>query len=459
MTQKTLPTNILAIIYPEAQKANSLLADIPLGLKIDQAHVLMLKKQGLIDEKTSRALLNKISSIIDGGYQDIQGLSFERGWYISYENYLIEKLGMDVAGYLQTGRSRNDYFATIFRLYNRQQLQTIVPLYLKIQQQLLAFAKKHTETPAIIHTQMQPASFGTYGHHFAGFASSLNIHITAFLKVFSDNEYSPLGAGAAAGTSLPIDTQYTAELLGFEGALDNSLQSVAHYEYIMPMAGALAGANLVLERLATTLHLWATQEFSYISFSGPLYGASSMLPQKRNPFILEVIKERIAANISLMTSMQSGFLKVPFSNAMETKAAARKFWQMLDGIQDILILTEFMLSHLEVTEENHASKDIYKGCYALFLAEKEVKEEGTPFRQAYKNLAEKLEDTTSFNTCKPKDMINAFSYGGGPSPESVKNTLDALTSQHSKALEQWKNQTEIWEEKAQKFQKIVQENI
>jgi argininosuccinate lyase len=442
--KKDIPDLILRIIYGDPSDVDFGI-DLNFSTDVDLAHLVMLETQNLIPAKAAQKITKEIYKLKKSGFAPLREKPMKRGAYIAYENYLTSTLGIGVAGYLHTGRSRNDLQATIFRLRIRDAYRRVVPQILALERTILGLAAKHTKTPAVIHTQMQPAMPGTFGHFFCGIGEALDAQSEEILRSYALNEISPLGAGAAGGTSLPIDPALSAQLLGFNRTVKNSLCGVAHYEYVLNMMAALSAYAAVLHQLTTTLHLWATREFGFVTFSKSATGTSSMLPQKRNPFILEIIKAKITAMNGTMVSTLQGLHGVPFSNAIESKAAARQFYPFLNQFGEVLTLTQYVLENMNVSKKIPGLDTKYTDCLALYQAEEKVKNDGMPFRSAYNSTVQDMQTKKDKNTtAKISTAAEAFKYGGGPASGPTKKAITALQARLLKRQSAWNKRQDAW---------------
>ncbi|HEX8572393.1 MAG TPA: lyase family protein [Allosphingosinicella sp.] len=293
--------------------------------EVDRAHLVMLSDAGLIDPAHSARLLGEMARLAAENFQSLEEAEAPRGLYLLYESFLIERLGEAIGGALHTGRSRNDLNATVLRLQLRAPAASLLRELLRLAALLLARARRHRDAVMPVYTHGQAALPGSYGHYLAGVAQPLLRSAEALLGwMGGDVDLCPLGAGAAAGTSLPIRPEITAALLGFGAPVRNSLDSVASRDFIVRLLAEAATAGIVLTRFAADLQAWTSAEFGFLHLPDALAGSSSMMPQKRNPYLLEHIQGRAALPLGALVSAVSAMQSKPFTNhiAAGTEAAA-----------------------------------------------------------------------------------------------------------------------------------------
>src|SRR5262249_17458275 len=193
--------------------------------------------------------------------------------------------------------ARNDLNATVLRIRLRQPILRLLSESLRLQAVLLRRARKFRRIVMPAYTHYQAAVPVTYGHYLAGVAGALERDILGLIEGSRELDFCPLGAGSVGGTTLPIDQQRTASLLGFSGPVLHSIDAVASRDIVTRMLAAISILGITLSRLAADLLLWTTSEFGFLKLPDRLVGSSSMMPQKRNPFILEHVQGRSAAAI------------------------------------------------------------------------------------------------------------------------------------------------------------------
>ncbi|MGH8999449.1 MAG: lyase family protein, partial [Acidimicrobiia bacterium] len=259
---------------------------------VDRAHLVMLTEQQLIDRQESSAVLSEITRLRAGGFAPLRGREARRGLYLLYEDHLAGRLGPRIAGRLRTGRSRNDLNATLFLLRLRPAYQRLMASVLRLQAVLLRGAGRHRGLVMPAYTHYQAAFPTTLGHYLAGVSAAFDRDVEGLAGLASRLGRCPLGAGAGGGTTVAVDVLRVADLLGFSSAVEHSTDAVASREPALRLLAGAAVAGVTMSRLAHDLLLWTTGEFGFLHLPDSLIGSSSVLPQKRNPFLLEHVKGR-----------------------------------------------------------------------------------------------------------------------------------------------------------------------
>ncbi len=266
-------------------------------LEIHYAHTRMLARQGIITEAEEHQLTAALDSldrgligraIYDGAYEDL----------FFYIESLIEKhCGPRIAGKMHTARSRNDIDITLYRMTVRRELLKLESAIAEVRRVILDLASSNLETVMPAHTHTQPAQPTTLAHYLLGASEFLARDAARIQSAFARVNLSPLGACAITTTAFPIDRNFTARSLGFEGLAENSYSAIASSDYLTESAAVVAVAMVNVGKLVQDFLLWSTREFGYLRLSDAFVQVSSIMPQKRNPVALEHV--RILASRSL----------------------------------------------------------------------------------------------------------------------------------------------------------------
>jgi argininosuccinate lyase len=357
--------------------------ELRLTSQIDLAHIVMLTRQGLLDQKAAAALAHCVLALRDDDFADLHAIPAPRGVYLMYEGQLALRLGDAVGGALHTGRSRNDMKATMTALRVRSWLADFLSEALRLEAVLLGRARAHRDVVMPVYTHFQPAMPVTYGHYLLGVAIALGRDLDAVTTAGDGLARCPMGAGAVAGTDLPLDPELVAGLLGFDRGPSHATDAVASRDVLLRLLGAVAGLGITLSRLATDLQLFSSAEFGLLGFPDHLVGGSSAMPQKRNAFLLEHVKAKAGAAIGAWTAAASMTKSTPFTNTIEvgTEAVAAS-WPGLHAVADAVLLSQVLVGGAvpvparmrQVAEEGFT--------VATAVANRMVLE-GTPFRDAH----------------------------------------------------------------------------
>ena len=353
------------------------------------AHAKMLGHTGIISSTEAEQLVEGLETIRQE-YRDGQftpGIDQE-DVHFAVERRLTELVG-DVGKKLHTARSRNDQVGTDVRLYLRAEIDEIRDYLRDFQRVLVAIADKNVETLIPGYTHLQRAQPVSLAHHFLAYFQMAQRDWQRLGEIRARTNISPLGSGALAGTTFPIDRHYSANLLGFEGVYANSLDGVSDRDFAIEFLNAASLIMVHLSRLSEEMILWASQEFSFISLTDSCATGSSIMPQKKNPDVPELIRGkagRVIGHLQGMLVLMKGLPLAYNKDLQEDKEA------LFDAVKTVKISLEAMTVLLEegiifrqgrleeaVSEDFSNATDV-----ADYLAAK-----GVPFREAY-NLVGKV---------------------------------------------------------------------
>jgi argininosuccinate lyase len=423
------------VIYGELTAAG-LAAELPLLVSVDQAHLAMLVRQRLIAPAAARELLDCMAELTGQAFRPLLDRPAPRGLYLMYEGYLIERLGPDIGGVLHTGRSRNDLKATMTSLQLRDWVLDFAEQAVRLQAVLLSRARAYRAVVMPIYTHFQAAMPDTYGHYLLGVALAMGRELDALRAAAGGLSACPLGAGAVAGTDLPIDPEYPAGLLGFRTGPEHALDAVASRDVALRLLATATGITVTLSRLATDLQLWSTVEFGFVAFPDRLVGGSSAMPQKRNAFLLEHVKAKPGHTIGAFVAAASSTAAKPFTNTIEvgTEAMAA-VWPGLAAATDAVLLSQVLVSGARPTPDRMAERAAAGFTTATSVANRLVQRE-VPFRTAHRMVGEAVrravdagsDRLAGFEPLDPATAVEQQAYGGGPG---------AFAEQHARAVDGW----------------------
>jgi argininosuccinate lyase len=347
-----------------------------------QAHARMLAQVGLISEADSLA--------IQKGLDEVLG-EFERGEktmdpaledvHMNVETRLIERIG-DAGRRLHTARSRNDQVATDMRLFALRQGAALVTEIDKARVVLCRRAQEHAATLLPGYTHLQRAQPVTLGHHLLAYAEMLGRDRGRFLDAIRRTAESPLGSGALASTSLPIDREATSTSLGFVAPTHNSLDAVSDRDFCAELTFACSLLSVHLSRLGEELVLWSSTEFGFVRLGEGHCSGSSLMPQKRNPDIAELIRAKPGRLIGDLVALLTISKGLPLAYNKDLQESQEPFYDAITTTQRLLAVLPGLLSGLEfnLVRMKEAVSDPALG--ATDLAEHLVRE-GVPFRKAH----------------------------------------------------------------------------
>ena len=355
-----------------------------LSARVDLAHVVMLAEQAIVPREKARRLLAEIRCLEREAFEPLRGRLMPRGSYLLYEDWLIERLGAPVAGTLQTARSRNDLGATVLRLQIREPYARLTRELLRLGAVLLRKAGRHARVVMPLYTHGQPALPSTYGHYLAGVAHALYRDLLGLAAAGEELDTSPLGAGAGAGTSWPIDVERTACLLGFRRAALHSIDAVASRDAVLRLLAAAAVCAVTLSRCATDLWQWSTLEFGFLDLPDSVVGSSSAMPQKRNPFLLEHVLGKTALVVGAFQGAAAAMHGAPFTNSISVGTEGIKpLWPAFAELTDAITLLRLVLAGARPRPERMWRSGVAGRVTAMLVADQLVREQGLDFRTAH----------------------------------------------------------------------------
>ncbi len=355
----------------------------PQDIRGSKAHAAMLGETGIITKSDAREILrglDQVAAEIEGGT-----FKFSRSLedvHMNVESRLKELIGAP-AGRLHTARSRNDQVATDFRLFVRDSADAIIRAIADLQLVLVKKAEAHAATVMPGFTHLQPAQPVTFGHHLLAYVEMLGRDRSRFVDARRRLNECPLGSAALAGTSFPIDRAKTAEELGFDRPMANSLDGVSDRDFALEVLAASSIAAVHLSRLAEEIVIWMTPQFGFIKLSDRFTTGSSIMPQKRNPDAAELVRAKVGrisgAFYSLLTVMKG--LPLAYSKDMQEDKEAT--FDAIASLRLALLAMTGMVGDLEPVEETMRAAAGRGYSTATDLADWLVRELKMPFRDAH----------------------------------------------------------------------------
>lgn len=345
------------------QSMNEQVANFNQSIEVDQrlfyhdingsiAHVNMLQNKNIISKDDAELIINGLNAIV----QDYESgtVDFKKKYediHLNIEKLLIEKIG-PVGGKMHTARSRNDQVATDMHLYAREQTETIIQSINELQQVLITLSKKYLSVIMPGYTHMQRAQPILFSHHIMTYFWMLNRDKERFNDCLKRVNVSPLGSGALAGTTFPIDQQFTAHALGFDSVYPNSIDAVSDRDYILDLMHNINVLMMHLSRFSEEIILWCSEEFKFITLSDAYTTGSSIMPQKKNPDMAELVRGKsgtVAGNYMGLLMTLKG---LPLAYNKDLQEDKQSFFNSVDTvIQSVQIFTG-MIESMEVNTEH-----------------------------------------------------------------------------------------------------------
>ncbi len=311
------------------------------------AHVTMLAKQGILSNDDKETIINGLNSIlndIENGTLEISSSSEDIHSFV--EQTLIERVG-EAGKRLHTGRSRNDQVALDMKLYTRDEIAILDDLLKSLLISILNVMKENTETYMPGFTHLQKAQPITLAHHFGAYFEMFKRDRLRLADIKKRLNYCPLGSGALAGTTYPLDREYTASLLNFEGATLNSMDSVADRDYLIELLSALSTIMMHLSRFSEEIIIWNSNEYRFVEIDDSYSTGSSIMPQKKNPDIAELVRGKTGrvygALMSLLTTMKG----IPLAYNKDMQEDKELSFDAIDTVKGCLSLFTGMIDTMK----------------------------------------------------------------------------------------------------------------
>lgn len=397
-------------------------------IEVDKAHVVMLKEQGIINAQDCSAILCGLDKIQKEGIVAL-GTAYE-DVHIALEARLIELAGEDTGGRMHSGRSRNDEVATCIRLTLRGELINLMEETHDLVSALLIFAGKHHETIMPGYTHTQHAQPTTLAHHLLAHANALLRDIERIKGAYDRTNQNPLGAAAFASTGFPIDRERTTELLGFDSALLNSMDAVSTRDFMIESISCFANIMTDLSRMAEELILWSTSEFGFIEPDDMYSSTSSIMPQKKNPDIAELLRAKTGTVHGALMSVLTICKALPYSYNRDLQEATPHLWRAIDAVRASTRMAQGMVSTMKLKKETMRLASNTGFMTATELADTIVLATGIPFRTAH-HIVGSIAKTGKTPTLPALDEISLKILGEklsdrGLSEKAVKEALDPM---------------------------------
>jgi len=345
-----------------------------------QAHTLMLFQNNIITNNDAKKILSALENLknekfdVSSGAEDIHEL---------IEALVIKKAGMASGGKMHTARSRNDQVVLDIRMKIRDDINIICNCLLDAIEALVSVAKNHQKTIMPLYTHLQQAQAGLFSHYLLAQADALTRDFERLFGTFERINQSPLGAGPVGGTSIPIDRHSTAKMLGFDGLVENSLDATSTRDFVAEYVAMISILMTNLSRISEDFVIWSTSEFSFIELSDEFTSPSSVMPQKKNPDILELTRGKTAEVIGNLTAILTTVKGLASGYGRDLQQIKSSIWSTSKiSISALLILKSILLT-LKVNEKQMKKVTESSNLIALDIAEKLV-QEGIPFRVTHK---------------------------------------------------------------------------
>ncbi len=346
------------------------------------AHVVMLEKQKIITLEEKDAIVKGLTSIkedVDKGVLDFTSEYEDVHSFV--EAKLIERIG-DAGKKMHTGRSRNDQVALDMRLYVREEVTVVDELLYDMLSVIYRIMCENIETYMPGFTHLQKAQPVTVAHHFGAYFEMFKRDRSRMKDIYERMNFCPLGAGALAGTTYPLDREYVASMLGFEGATLNSMDSVSDRDYCIEFLSALSTVMMHLSRFSEEIIIWNSNEYRFVEIDDAYSTGSSIMPQKKNPDIAELVRGKTGRVYGALMSMLTTMKGIPLAYNKDMQEDKEVTFDAIDTVKDCIKLFTGMLDTIKFRPEVMAKSAMMGFTNATDAADYLVKK-GVPFRDAH----------------------------------------------------------------------------
>ncbi|MEM3640313.1 MAG: argininosuccinate lyase [Candidatus Bathyarchaeia archaeon] len=450
-------------------------------IKINQAHVIMLMEQKIIERLDGVKLLKALNELspnveLPPSLEDV---------HMFIEEKVIDTCGSEVGGNLHIAKSRNDQVATAIRMELRENLLKVMGNVVELQKALIRLAEGHIETVFPGYTHMQPAQPATFAHYLLYYVDCLGRDLQRLEDAYKRANLCPMGAGALATSSFSINRERVAELLGFGGVLENSIDAVSSRDFVLETIAVLAITAVNISRLAEDLILWGSSDFDLIELPDDFCSTSSIMPQKKNPDVLEVIRARMSHVLGNFVTSATTLKAIPSGYNLDFQEITPRLWESLEIVESSLGMLSKLVAKLKVHTDALA-KPQFSFLAATELANMLVKKYKVPFRSAHRivgsmirelinrglalnsataDLLNKFANPLGFTlNVKDQDLQKAISLAkiveshnvtGGPSPNEVERMIKIRKEWNLSAESKLSKRKSELEEAYEKIQLII----
>ncbi len=419
-------------------------------IKINEAHVAMLMEQKIIEWCNGVRLLQALSELeskmkLKLSLEDV---------HVALEEEVNKRVGPEVGGNLHVAKSRNDQVSTAIRMKLRENLLGLIGSVIRLQEALTKLAVKHVKTIVPGYTHTHPAQPVTFAHYLLSYVDMLERDLHRFEETYKRVNLCPMGAGALATSSFPINRDRVAELLGFSEVLENSIDAVGSRDFVLETMANLVITAVDTSRFVEDLILWSSPNFGIVDFPDSFSSASSIMPQKKNPDVLEVIRAKMSHVLGNFLTSATTLKALPSSYNLDFQEITPRLWESLKSVANSLDMLSKIATNLKVFQTLF-NESLLSFSASTELANTLVREYKVPFRTAHKIVGSLIRTLTehklTFSDVTPESLqkvaqdssdlplnikvediqestdpmkfVQRHNAKGGPSPTEVKRML------------------------------------
>ena len=414
------------------------------------AHARMLAKQGIISADDAQAIVDGLESI----RKDIEAGDFifdinDEDIHMAIEGELTRRIG-DAGARLHTGRSRNDQVSTDTRLYMKGRARSLMQANISLREALIDQANRNMDVIMPGYTHLQHAQPVLFSHHMLAYVWMLTRDFDRLKAAYIAADANPLGAAALAGTTYPLDREFTTGQLGFDHAIPNSLDAVSDRDYLLDLMYACSVSCIHLSRLCEEIILWSSAEFGFITLSDSYSTGSSIMPQKKNPDFAELIRSKSGRVIGDLVALLVTLKSLPLAYNKDLQEDKQGAMDAADTLEDCYVCAAGMISTMQLNPDAMLA-EASKGYLAATDVADYLAKKGMPFRRAHEVvghlvlLCDKrqcgledlaLEDFQAESDLFEEDIVGCLDLEaivdarrtfGGTSPDAVKDQMSLAT--------------------------------
>jgi len=419
-------------------------------IKINEAHVAMMMEQKIIEWSDGAKLLQALSELkskmkLKPSLEDV---------HMAVEEEVVKKVGPEIGGNLHIAKSRNDQVATAIRMELRENLVGITTSVFGLQEALTKLSEEHVRTVVPGYTHLQPAQPVTFAHYLLSHVDGLERDFQRLEEAYKRVNLCPMGAGALATSSFQINRERIAELLGFSEVLENSVDAVSSRDFVLETMAFLTIIAVGISRLVEDLIVWSSPDFGVIELPDRFSSTSSIMPQKKNPDVLEVIRARMSHTLGNLVTSVTTMKALPSSYNLDFQEITPRLWESLENITSSLNMLSKLVANLKVSK-NVFSKPHLSFSASTELANMLLRKYKIPFRTAHKIVGSLIKILTEYKLAlddvtpellqkviqdssgislkiniedireatDPLKIVKSHNVRGGPSPIEVKRML------------------------------------
>lgn len=426
-------------------------------IQCNQAHTTMLTEQGIIPTDIGMKILKALDELEKEGISALDLDSAVEDIHMAVENYVTGKIGPE-AGFMHTAKSRNDQVATDLKIALKEEIKEIEKELLLFIQIIVQMAQEYLDTLMVGYTHLQHAQPTTFAHHLLSYAQALKRDYGRLQDAYQRMDLCPLGSAALTTTSFPINRERTAELLGFRGPTENSIDGVSSRDFIAETVFALTLLGTTLSKICEELIIWSSYEFQMVELGDEFSSTSSIMPQKKNPDVAEIIRAKTAGLNGELITILTIIKSLPQSYNRDLQEVTPHLWRATDTLSSALKITQEMLASAKFKGVRGEELARANFSAATELADLMVREGGLPFRTAHQIVGRavstaldkgmKAEDIdTQFldeisqeitgqtlgigedivkKALDPVEIVKSREVTGGPAPTMVKESIVSL---------------------------------